>query len=310
MDQNAIYISKIYVQSEYYLKSNSLSLLENYDENKSDDIFLSLKEYINLIERDDKEKINALLPKELTNQETQVSQDRIKEILLEIINKINEYNSYINNYFSPLAIQINDKMNQLGFIGQFPKFYKELPNEILILEYDDDIYFTDDTLNNIKAKRMAMIVRIKNPEEVLPNLDLNNFTYLDLVTKYASELQTGNIRSFMIHLPDLNYQSKLTIDEINNDIKYLEIVETILNKEKHLPKWYVNVNRSIKDFERTYMLYSLLPSIIIISIIGMMLFGNSSSALLICYVVGFILDFVLCKFFAKKSYYKYHIKEK
>lgn len=307
MDQNTIYLSKIYFQADYYLKTNSLRL---DDEDKLEDIFISLKEYINLIERSDKGILNRLLPEELTTTELEVSYERIKEIITDIIDKINQYNEYTKSYFQNLIVKVDEKMNNLGFSGNFPKYYKNLSDEVLIVEYDDDIYFKNDIDDEIISKRMAMIVRIKNPYETLPNLDINTFTYLDLVTKYAELLQTGNIRSFMIHLPELNYQTPMTIDEVNDDLKYLEVVETILNKGKHLPKWYVNVNRSAKDFERTYMLYSLLPCIILISIIGMMIFGNSSTALLICYVIGFILNVVLCKYFGKKSYYKYHPKDR
>lgn len=311
MDQLTIYISKIYLQSEYYLKSNSLSILNDLDDNKVEDIFATLKEYITLIERDDKEQIYALLPEELTSQNLEVTEEKIKEILNDIKNKIIAYDEYINNYFLKLSLAVNEKMLSLGFNGSFPKYYKIIDNEILFLEYDEDIYLNKNLeQEETVSKRMAMIVRIKNFEEVLPNLNIDDFTYLDLVTKYAAELQSGNIRSFMIHLPDLNYQKEMNDEDVQNDLKYLEVVETILNKEKHLPKWYVYVNRSAKDFERTYMLYSLLPSIIVISIIGMMIFGSSSTALLMCYLVGFILDVVLCKYFGKKSYYKYHPKEK
>ena len=194
-------------------------------------------------------------------------------------------------------------MNELGFNGSYPRYYRDRPDEILFLEYDEDLYFNKDKLI---TKRIAMLVKIKKTSEIYQDLDVERFSYLDLITKYVDKLQNGDIKSFMIHLPNLNYLGDITDDMISNDIKYLELVENVINGGNRLPKWYINVNKTKKDFEKTYMMYSLVPTLLIISVFGLIIFRNNSSMLLICYIVGFILNILFCKYFGNKSYQKYH----
>ncbi len=311
MDKTTLFISKIYMQCEYYLNCNGKSLIEIDSLSTSNngdilDIFEGIRDYISLIERPDKTTINELLPKELTNKEMVVTEERIFQIVKDVKDKICIYDSYITSHLEKLTKATDKELKGLGFAGTFPKYYKFLDEEILFLEYDEDIYLVNE---KAVSKRIAMIVRIKKPEETIPNLDIENFSYLDLVTKYADNLQGGMIRSFMIHLPDLNYLDEITTALVENDLKYLEILEAVLNKSKKLPKWYINISKTAKDFERTYLIYSLVPVLLVVSIIGFIFFYKSSLGLMLCYLVGIVLNFSLCKYFGKRTYNKYHPKE-
>ncbi len=311
MDQTTLFISKIYMQCEYYLNCNgkSLTAIDNLSSsNQGDmlDIFDGIRDYISLIERPDKLTISDLLPEELINKDMVVTERRIFEIIKDLKDKIVDYQNYIASHLEKFKKVLSQNLKALGFIGSFPKYYRIFDEEILFLEYDEDIYLINE---KAISKRIAMIVRIKKPDETIPNLDIENFSYLDLVTKYADCLQGGLIRSFMIHLPDLNYLDEITDEIIENDLKYLEILESVLSKSKKLPKWYINISKTAKDFERTYLIYSLVPVLLIVSIIGFIFFYNSSLGLMICYLIGVVLNFTLCKYFGKKTYNKYHPKE-
>ena len=67
MDQTTLFIGKIYVQSEYYLNSKGLSLNDIETDDKLTDVFLTLKDYVKLLDRPDKDDIYKLLPDELVN---------------------------------------------------------------------------------------------------------------------------------------------------------------------------------------------------------------------------------------------------
>lgn len=303
MDQTTLFIGKIYVQSEYYLSSKGLNLNDTETQDELNNVFLGLKDYIKLLDRPDKDDIYKLLPDELVSDECELSSTRMQEIVETIKTNINEYNEFVTSKLINLENKISTRVSELGFNGSYPRYFRETPNEILFLEYDDDLYFNKDKL---VTKRIAMLVKVKKTSEIYPDLDIEHFSYLDLITKYVDKLQNGDIKSFMIHLPNLNYLNDITDDMISNDIKYLELVENVINGGNRLPKWYINVNKTKKDFEKTYMMYSIVPTLLIISVFGLIIFRNNSSMLLICYIVGFILNVLFCKYFGNKSYYKYH----
>lgn len=303
MDQTTLFIGKIYVQSEYYLSSKGLNLNDTETQDELNNVFLGLKDYIKLLDRPDKDDIYKLLPDELVSDECELSSTRMQEIVETIKTNINEYNEFVTSKLINLENKISTRVSELGFNGSYPRYFRETPNEILFLEYDDDLYFNKDKL---VTKRIAMLVKVKKTSEIYPDLDIEHFSYLDLITKYVDKLQNGDIKSFMIHLPNLNYLNDITDDMISNDIKYLELVENVINGGNRLPKWYINVNKTKKDFEKTYMMYSIVPTLLIISVFGLIIFRNNSSMLLICYIVGFILNVLFCKYFGNKSYHKYH----
>lgn len=311
MDQKDLYISKIYVQSEYYLNCHNLSIKSLTDEDfdnseKILNIFSCLRDYFKSIERADKEQIENLFPIELIKQDMVAGEKQIKEIVKDIIQKCEDYQEYFQKRIATLANRINEEIHKLGFFGEFPKYYQIIDKDLLIVEYDDDIYLEND---HARATRVAMVIKVKNYQETTPNLLINQFSYLDLLTKYIDKIESGNIRSFMIHLPSLSYDEEITSKMIDRDLNYLDVLNSILSKQNKLPKWYINVNKSKKDFERTYLMYTMVPVLIIVSIVNFTFFRKSSIGMILGYIIGFGLNIYLCKFLAKKAYEKYHQEE-
>ena len=289
-----IYINKIYYDLATYLKVKKV--------NDYGDAYLEINEYFSNLSRTDIETIKNELPKEFTNKE-ELTEEQIKELIVIINNKSKEYKEFIKNYTILLQQNLDKEMESRNFSGTYPKYYLEKENELLILEFDEDIYLKEETL---EVNRQGFLIKIKNYQEVMPSFDINNFSYMSLFISYLEEIQNGNIRTFMIKLPVRDYTKELTDANVIEDIKYLEIVDCVLENKKYLPKWYINNGKTKKMIYKELFLFVLLITAFIGSFVNALLLKGNLGSLIIIWVITGIIDHFICKVIAEKKYNKYH----
>lgn len=289
-----IYINKIYYDIATYLKVKKV--------NDYGDAYLEINEYFSNLSRTDIETIKNELPKEFTNKE-ELTEEQIKELIVIINNKSKEYKEFIKNYTILLQQNLDKEMESRNFSGSYPKYYLKKENELLILEFDEDIYLKEETL---EVNRQGFLIRIKNYQEVMPSFDINNFSYMSLFISYLEEIQNGNIRTFMIKLPVRDYTKELTEANVIEDIKYLEIVDCVLENKKYLPKWYINNGKTKKMIYKELFLFVLLITAFIGSFVNTLLLKGNLTSLIIIWVITGIIDHFICKVIAEKKYNKYH----
>lgn len=289
-----IYINKIYYDIATYLKVKKV--------NDYADAYLEINEYFSNLSRTDIETIKNELPKEFTNKE-ELTEEQIKELIVIINNKSKEYKEFIKNYTILLQQNLDKEMESRNFSGTYPKYYLEKENELLILEFDEDIYLKEETL---EVNRQGFLIKIKNYQEVMPDFDINNFSYMSLFISYLEEIQSGSIRTFMIKLPVRDYTKELTEANVIEDIKYLEIVDCVLENKKYLPKWYINNGKTKKMIYKELFLFVLLITAFIGSFVNTLLLNGNLTSLIIIWVITGIIDHFICKVIAEKKYNKYH----
>lgn len=310
MNQTKIYLGKLYSQILYYVKTKLNLSYSNIQEIKDDEyleIIPTIKNYLHELERSDTETIKSSFPKILIDEEDYVFKlDEAKKIIQELVNYSSMYQTYITNYQKDLAKALDEEYLKRGFIGSFPKYYRIENDELLFAEYDEDIYMSDELT---KAKRINILIKIPNFEQNFPSFNFETFSYLDLFTLYQEKLQSGMVRSFIVYLPDRDYLVELSKEDINDDVRYLDVLDAVLSKQKYLPRWYQNIQKSEKDIRRMLFISTILLVLFVISILNYLLFnGSIFPHLLVFWLAGGVADYYVCKALAKRLYQKYHTR--
>lgn len=256
MEKQEIYKYKAHLQVNNLFFKN-IDNFDNYSEKELEDLYFQVKEFLMYVHRSDKTMYQEQLPVIFKEQEVKDFND-IKFAFNEIKENASKYIEFEKDLNKELKEKINIEFKNRNFLGAFPKYYLEKEDHTLVVEYDDDIYLTSDKL---VCRRNAVVVKIPNDLVTSLNIDLNTFTHEDLVLKYNNELMERKIKAFLIHLPNLDYSVTISEEEITRDLKYFEIIDSVLGGIKYLPKWYIEYNKSSKDFSKTYLLLLLLIGI-------------------------------------------------
>ena len=294
MNNLEIYINKAYSQLATYLK---VKKTKSYS-----DALLEIKDYFNNLNRDDKEYLLSNLPSTAVSS-LELTEGEIKELIQNILDKSNQYNSFFKEYTKTLKDALDKQMQNRGFSGTYPKYFLEKEEELLILEFDDDIYLKEENLN---VTRQGLLIKVKNHQEVMPDFNIEKFSYMSLFFEYLDDIQNGKIKTFMIKLPERDYSKELTEENITEDIKYLEIVDCVLENKKYLPKWYINNAKTQQMIYKEIFLFTLIITALIGSFINMFLFSGNLGTLIAIWVVIGIIDHFICKKISEKKYNQYH----
>lgn len=300
MEKELIYKYKACLQVKNLFFKNKTNF-DDLNDDEAENLYFEIKEFLTYVYRLDKESYLEAMPNVF--KEEQVDDiNRLKEAFTEINNNANIYINFEKELNKELKEKINKEFTSKNFIGSFPKYYLVQEENTLVVEYDDDIYYKDNELN---VKRNAVIVKIPNELVGSLNIDLNTFTHEDLVLKYNTELNERKIKAFLVHLPDLDYSSELTDKEIERDLKYFDIINSVLNGDKYLPKWYIEYNRTSKDFSKMYFMLALLiglPTVLVLSI----LLNVKGLGIVLVILAYTVISYYITQIFGKKKYDKVH----
>ena len=300
MDKLNIYNNKVNLQV-YNLFFRSIESFDLLSEKEIEDLYFQIKEFLTYVYRTDKTMYQDALSDVFKDEQVE-DYNKIKEAFLEIKENGIQYIEYEKTLNLDLKTKLNEEFKNKGFNGTYPKYYLTKEENTLIVEYDEDIYYSNEEL---VSKRNAVIVKIPNNLMESLNIDINTFTHEDLVLKYNTELTERKIKAFLIRLPDLDYSRNLNEQELIRDLKYLEIIDSVLNGVKYLPKWYIEYNKSVKDFSKTYLMILLLIGVpTVIALTALLSFNGPLIAISI--IGYFLLSNYISKIFGLKKYNKIH----
>ena len=300
MDKLNIYNNKVNLQV-YNLFFRTIESFDLLSEKEIEDLYFQIKEFLTYVYRTDKTMYQDALSDVFKDEQVE-DYNKIKEAFLEIKENTTKYIEYEKTLNLDLKTKLNEEFANRGFNGTYPKYYLTKEENTLIVEYDEDIYYSNEEL---VSKRNAIIVKIPNSLIESLNININSFTHEDLVLKYNTELTERKIKAFLIHLPDLDYSKDLNEEELIRDLKYLEIIDSVLNGVKYLPKWYIEYNKSVKDFSKTYLMIFLLVGVpTVIALTALLSFKGPLIAISI--ILYYLLSNYVAKIIGLKKYNKVH----
>ena len=98
--------------------------------------------------------------------------------------------------------------------------------------------------------------------------------------------------------------------DIEDELRYLEIVDCILERRKNLPSWYLNINKSKKILYKEVFLFVLIILAFISSFVNTIFLNGNITTLIIIWVVCALVSHFISKLIAEYRYNKYHNNKK
>lgn len=306
-----IYLGKIYKQVLYLVKKtlNKAEIIFNdkLSEDELLDIWHQFSQSLGELDRKDKDCLLKSVPSILKNCDEVVDMLELRQAFQTVNKLIALFDNFYYKHLKPIIEVYDKEFSQREFQGSYPKYYKYLDGEMFFVEYDEDIYFENDELY---ASRIGIITKILKFDEEFLDCNVEKFTYLDLFFDYPEQAQKGLLRNFVIYLPEIILCTEVKETQIVDDLRYFEIVDSALTKQKNLPKWYLNIRRTVKDFRKLYFIISLMIVLLVLSIVNYFLFAGKFTSLIVMWLVGGVIDYFACDYFAKKTYNKNHPNQK
>jgi len=247
------------------------SNINELEYNMYEDYYLQLQEFYK------EYKINSFICTHEVMDDSLIIKDSVFErsdvdyLLNKLFKNSNEYINQIYSFNEDIKVLLDNEYLKLGFNGTFPKYY----NDKARLEVNYDYMFN---LNNdrLLIQLYADVIRFVGESEE---------RHFKLIAgKYDVSLE-DEVSCFV------NYQK---------EVRYLEVIERIINTNPKLPRWYKFENMPDRQLFRPFFFGSFVLLGSICSILSYIFFKSNTIVLVLSLVISGIISKVIADMIVKK----------